>query len=176
MWTDCQNQLIDDAAIAGPISYYAGHEAAILTGDAADLQDRAGGGSHCASRMTRPPLNASESEIIAFARDWVRYAAKHGIDEALRLLDRRDSDPPWSDELVRFISKDHFGDGEDCVITDPNAFPELRVEAYRYNDGSGFAVDHDLAMNHQRSDFTAQFDFKKTQAGYAIYLDDIHVL
>ena len=31
-------------------------------------------------------------------------------------------------------------------------------------------------MNHQRSDFTAQFEFKRTKDGYAIYLTDIHVL
>ena len=72
--------------------------------------------------------------------------------------------------------EDHFGDGETCVIASPDAFSELRVDAYRYNDGSGFAVDHDLAMNHKRSDFTAQFEFKRTTQGYAIYLADIHVL
>ena len=126
--------------------------------------------------MTRPPLEASESEILAFTRDWVRFAAKHGLDEALRLIDRREGDPLWSEAFVRSISKNHFGDGQTCVITDPDAFKELRVHAYRYNDGSGFAVDHDLAMNHQRSDFTAQFEFKKTKDGYAIYLEDIHVI
>jgi len=126
--------------------------------------------------MTRPSLEASESEILAFARDWVRFAAKHGLDEALRLIDRRDSDPAWSETFVRSISEDHFGDGQTCTITDPDAFRELRVDAYRYNDGSGFAVDHDLAMNHKRSDFTAQFEFKRTSDTYAIYLADIHVL
>jgi len=126
--------------------------------------------------MTRPSLEASESEIIAFARDWVRFAAEHGLDEALRLIERRKSDPPWSEAFVRSISEGHFGDGKTCIITDPDAFPELRVDAYRYNDGSGFAVDHDLAMNHKRSDFTAQFEFKRTRDGYAIYLADIHVL
>lgn len=126
--------------------------------------------------MTRPSLEASEPDILAFARDWVRFAAKHGLDEALRLIDRRDGDPQWSEAFVRLISEDHFGDGETCVITDPDAFSELSIDAYRYNDGSGFAVDHDLAMNNQSSDFTAQFEFIKTKDGYAIYLADIHVL
>ena len=126
--------------------------------------------------MTRPTLDASESEIIAFTRDWVRYAARHGLDQAMRLIDRRDRDSDWSEALVRSISEDHFGDGESCVITDPDEIKELRVNAYCYDDGSGFAVDHDLAMNHKRSDFTAQFEFKRTKDGYAIYLADIHVL
>jgi hypothetical protein len=126
--------------------------------------------------MKHPSLEASESEIVDFARDWVRHAAKHGFDDALRFLDRRDSDPPWNEAFVRSISEDHFSDGQTCAITDPDVFPDLRVNAYRYNDDSGFAVDHDLAMNHQRSDFTAQFEFKKTKNGYAIYLTDIHVL
>jgi len=125
--------------------------------------------------MNRPSLEASESEILAFARDWVRFAAKHGLDEALRLIDQR-AKHPWSEEFLKFVSEDHFGDGETCVITDPDAFGDLRVDAYRYQDGSGFAVDHDLAMNHKRSDFTAQFEFIKTKQGYAIYLADIHVL
>lgn len=126
--------------------------------------------------MTRPSLEASESEILAYARDWVRFAAKQGLDEALRLIDRRESGPSWSEAFVRSISEDHFGDGQTCVITDPDAFKELRVDVYRYKDGTGFAVDHDLAMNHQLSDFTAQFEFKKTKQGYAIYLADVHVL
>jgi hypothetical protein len=126
--------------------------------------------------MTRPTLDASESEIIAYTRDWVRYAANHGLDQALRLIDRLDRDPAWSEAFVRSMSEDHFGDGETCIITDPDAIKELRVDAYRYNDGSGFAVDHDLAMNHKRSDFTAQFEFKRTKEGYAVYLADIHVL
>jgi hypothetical protein len=128
------------------------------------------------SHMKRPSLEASESEILAFARDWVRFAAKHGLDEALCLIDQKDREPAWSEAFVKTISEDHFGDGQTCIITDPDAFKELRVNAYRYNDGSGFGVDHDLAMNGQRSDFTAQFVFEKTVCGYAIYLDDIHVL
>lgn len=31
-------------------------------------------------------------------------------------------------------------------------------------------------MNHKRSDFTAQFEFKRTPEGYAVYLTDIQVL
>ena len=126
--------------------------------------------------MNRPSLDASEADILAFARDWVRYAARHGLDAALPLLDKRPKDPPWSEAFVRSISEDHFGDGETCVITDPDAFRELRIDAYRYDNGSGFAVDHDLAMNNQRSDFTAQFEFLKTPTGYGIHLADIHVL
>ena len=126
--------------------------------------------------MTRPALEAPASEIIAYARDWVRFAARHGLDEALRLLDRRDGDPAWSEALVREMSEDHFGDGQTCVITDPDVVRGLRVDAYPYDDGSGFAVDHDLAMNHQRSDFTAQFEFIRVEDGYAIYLADVHIL
>ncbi len=126
--------------------------------------------------MTRPALAAPASEIVTFARNWVRFAAHHGLDEALRLLDCRDDHPTWSEALVRAMSKDHFGNGETCVITDPDAVDGLRIDAYPYNDGSGYAVDHDLAMNHRRSDFTAQFEFIRVKEGYAIYLADIHVL
>ena len=126
--------------------------------------------------MTRPSLDASETEILAFARDWVRYAAKNGLNEAMLLLDRRAGVPRWNEAFVRSISEDHFGDGETCIITDPDKFSELRVNAYRFDDDSGFAVDHDLAMNDQRSDFTAQFEFRRTPHGFTIHLADIHVL
>jgi hypothetical protein len=98
------------------------------------------------------------------------------LDEALGVLDRRDSDPPWSEAFIRSISEDHFGDGETCVITDPDQHKDLRVDAYEYDNGSGFAVDHELAMNHKRSDFTAQFEFLRRPDRYAVYLADIHVL
>jgi hypothetical protein len=126
--------------------------------------------------MKRPPIDASELAILNFSRDWVRFAAKHGLDNALNLLDRHERYTLWSEALLKSLSEDHFGDGQTCVITDPDAFDELRVDLYQYNDGSGFAVDHDLAMNHRRSDFTAQFEFKKTTDGFAVYLKDIHVL
>ncbi|MGW8390583.1 DUF7668 domain-containing protein [Pseudoduganella sp. HUAS MS19] len=94
----------------------------------------------------------------------------------MKLINCKPNGPPWSEELVRRISEDHFDDGHACVISDPDAFDDLRVDAYRYNDEPGFAVDHDLAMNNERSDFTALFEFKKTEHGYEILLEDIHVL
>lgn len=126
--------------------------------------------------MLRPSLDASDIDIATFTREWIRFAASQGLDKALLILDRKGNEPPWSEAFVRLISEDHFGDGETCVITDPDVIPELRVEVYRYDDGSGFAVDHDLAMNGQRSDFTAQFEFVRNRDGFSIHLADIHVL
>lgn len=126
--------------------------------------------------MVRPLLTASDSDIAAFTRDWVRHAAKHGLDEALLFLDGREDIPAWSEAFVRSISDDHFGDGNTCVISDPDVIPELSVNVFRYDDESGFTVDHDLAMNDQRSDFTAQFEFIRKSDGFNIYLTDIHVL
>ncbi|TWT85833.1 hypothetical protein Pla123a_06400 [Posidoniimonas polymericola] len=124
----------------------------------------------------RPDLTATHKEIVQYAREWVCYAASHGLNAALNLLDRRDSEPPWSEEFVGTLSENHFGDGAKGVISDPSGHGDLRVEAYEFNDGSGFAVDHDLAMNGKRSDFTAQFEFIKSNSGFQIYLTDIHVL
>lgn len=103
-------------------------------------------------------------------------AAEQGLDRAVQILDQKEDSPSWSEALIRTISEDHFGDGKTCVITDPRKHQELRVDAYEYDDGSGFAVDHDLAMNDQVSDFTAQLEFIRTDQGYSIFLTDIHVL
>jgi hypothetical protein len=129
-----------------------------------------------AEEMKRPETHAPEAEILKFTREWVCYVAAHGLDDALRLLDHREGEPPWSEAFVRSISEDHFGDGETCVITDPERHKDLRVDAYEFDDDSVFAVDHDLAMNDKRSDFTAQFEFIRTDGGYKIFLTDIHVL
>jgi hypothetical protein len=74
------------------------------------------------------------------------------------------------------LTFDHFDDGRQPEISDPGALDNLRVDAYRYNDGRGFGVDHDLPLDGKRSDFTVQLVFKKKGGEYLVYLEDIHVL
>lgn len=105
----------------------------------------------------------------------MRYAARFGFEAALAVLDTNEK-VPWSQSLLDELTFDHFGDGKQPTISDPASANSIRVDAYRYNDGSGFAVDHDVALDGKRSDFTAQFDFRKSPNGYRVYLDDIHVL
>jgi hypothetical protein len=125
--------------------------------------------------MIRPSDDASERDILAFARDWVKLAATDGFEVALTQLDPNPR-VPWSQALFEQLTFNHFDDGRQPRITAPDAIAELRVDAYRYNDGSGFAVDHDLPLDGKRSDFTVQFDFQKGDGHYLVYLEDIHIL
>ena len=125
--------------------------------------------------MKRPELDATEEDILSFARQWVQLAATEGFEAAVAVLDPNDQ-VEWSQSLLDEMTFDHFDDGRQPKITDPKAVPDLGVDAYEYQDGSGFAVDHDLAMDGKRSDFTAQFHFHKTPNGYRIILMDVHVL
>ena len=125
--------------------------------------------------MNRPRLDATEEEILSFARQWVELAAQRGFEAALPELDSSDG-IKWSQSLFDQLTFDHFDDGKQPRITDPNAVMGLRVDAYEYDDGSGFAVDHDLPVDPKCSDFTAQFDFRKSPTGWRIVLIDVHVL
>ena len=52
-----------------------------------------------------------------------------------------------------------------------------RFNIYVYTDGSGFALEYDLPINEDWSDFIAQFSFRKIKKlVYDIYLTDIHIL
>jgi hypothetical protein len=45
-----------------------------------------------------------------------------------------------------------------------------------YEDGSGFWLDHDVPLNGEWSDLTAQFEFQKQAEDFAVVLIDLHVL
>ncbi len=125
--------------------------------------------------IERPPITADEEVIEHYVRTWVYYAAENGFDSALQELDTNEK-VSWSEEFLDKVTFDHFSDGEHCRITNPKLVKDLRVEAYRFDDGSGFAVDHDLPLNNNRSDFTAQFEFKVASGEWRITLEDVHVL
>jgi hypothetical protein len=126
-------------------------------------------------QLTRPSIDADELAILAFARDCVEFAYRQGFEAALAELDLNPS-VPWSQSLFEQLTFDHFSDGRQQKISAPSAVENLRVAAYRYNDGSGFGVDHDLPLDGKRSDFTVQLDFPKKDGRYVVYLEDIHIL
>lgn len=125
--------------------------------------------------ISRPANHASEQDILAYAHAWIALAASNGFEAALAEVDPNPR-VPWSRLLFDELTFNHFDDGRHPEITPPSPMLNLRVKAYRYDDGSGFAVDYDLPLDGKRSDFTVQFDFRKGDSHYVVYLDDIHVL
>ena len=126
--------------------------------------------------MKQPTSAATEVELASFVRAWISLAAERGLESALRELDEMRVQTVWSQTLFDSLTFNHFGDGKQPRISDPVGVGDLCVEVYRYDDGSGFAVDHDLPMDGKRSDFTVQFSFKREGPNMAVYLEDIHVL
>lgn len=45
-----------------------------------------------------------------------------------------------------------------------------------FNDGSGYHMDYDLTTDGKINDLTIQVEFKKKENGYAVVLDDLHVM
>ena len=62
------------------------------------------------------------------------------------------------------------------VTSMSSASGEQRASLIALSDRSGYAYDHDLPLNGQWSDLTAQFEFIKRPNGFAVILHDIHVL
>jgi hypothetical protein len=62
-------------------------------------------------------------------------------------------------------------------VTSPtSATGEPHTSTGHFNDGSGFYFDFAVPLDGQWSDLTAQFEFRKHANGYAVVLEDIHVL
>lgn len=51
-----------------------------------------------------------------------------------------------------------------------------KIDFYKYDDDSGWAVDYDIPLDGEWGDLTAQFSIKKVGDAYSIMLEDIHVL
>jgi hypothetical protein len=53
---------------------------------------------------------------------------------------------------------------------------ETRADVLKFNDGPGFSVEHDVPLNGEWSDLTAQFEFVGEMPEFEVILHDIHVL
>jgi hypothetical protein len=53
---------------------------------------------------------------------------------------------------------------------------EAQVDIVAFDDGSGYSVEHDVPLNGEWSDLTAQFEFLRFSKGYAVVLHDLHVM
>lgn len=91
----------------------------------------------------------------------------------------------WTPERIRQVVEDTFGPGcrfrsqhpEGIRWSDPDELGDGgHPETYPHDDGSGFAFDHDVSLNGEWSDLTAQFKFHRRAQGYAVVLHDLHVL
>ena len=107
-----------------------------------------------------------------FARDWFRLLARGAfVDAAARFDEPNSYGQRWSAEQIQAALRDsvHVTD-PDSIATEPHS------SLVAFKDGRGYSFDHDVPLDGRWSDLTAQFEFLRRPSGYAVVLQDIHVL
>lgn len=63
-------------------------------------------------------------------------------------------------------------------IDDPALIKSKHQEIYliAFSNGSGYHMDYDLTTDGEINDLTIQVEFMKKENGYAVMLDDLHVM
>jgi len=124
----------------------------------------------------------SHQQAITFVRKWVKLLSDKNTIEAFSLLDKNDEFPNKfisNFEALKNVFSNYFENNNLPQFTNPYSLNlgQEKVDIYDYVDGSGFAIDYDLPLNGEWSDFTAQFSFKKkSNFEFYAYLEDIHIL
>jgi hypothetical protein len=125
------------------------------------------------------PISGSPLEAFTdFVRRWLSLLAAGRIEEAASLIDEPNSyGLRWSPEDIKKALQDYSVDDVPPHVTDPEGTPgNSRPDLLELSDGSGYLFDYAVPLNGEWSDLTLQFEFLKRSGGYAVVLQDIHVL
>ena len=117
-------------------------------------------------------------EAITFVRNFVNALSVNNVD-AFQHFDKGSDHPNDAENIFKDFLTEYADKVNPSQIDSPYSLnlDQERANIYIYDDDSGFALDYDLPIHKQWSDFTAQFSFKrKTDSLYFVYLDAIHVL
>jgi len=123
------------------------------------------------------PINP-EAAFREFVARWIGLLAQGQSEQAMALIDEPNSyGIKWGPKQLSSALSSYGGDGHMPVVSSPaSASGQQRANLIALADRSGYAYDHDLPLNGQWSDLTAQFEFLKHPDGFAVVLNDIHVL
>ena len=130
--------------------------------------------------------NNIEKELIHFVQKWFDLIADGEFEEACKKLDKPNCyGIKWTPEKIQDIIKDEFGPetifGDEhkngvffSAVKDTNG--SYRSDVLEFDDGRGYSVEHDVPLNGEWSDLTAQFEFLGKTPVFEIILHDLHVL
>ena len=134
--------------------------------------------------MIEEPIDPAE--LLAFIRSWFRLLASDKWLEACGLLDRPNCyGLQWTPDDIRSALDMTYGPEcrfrrihpEGPQFTDPDTTSGiLHANVVAISDGTGYSAEHDVPLNGEWSDLTAQFEFLRTTDGLAIVLHDLHIL
>jgi hypothetical protein len=130
-------------------------------------------------------LDSKTTDLLKFVERWFGLMAEGRVDAALSQLDEPNAyGISWTKEAIERLLSETLGRGrylekhpEGPRFTAPDAATgKPRADVLAFDDGSGYSVEHDVPLNGEWSDLTAQFEFLRREAGYAVVLHDLHVL
>jgi len=125
-----------------------------------------------------------EAQLIEFVRSWFALLARGAWEEALTLVDEPNTyGIRWTRESIGDLLQETFGPGTRFAMergtptfTDPGLAKGTPRHTFGKFDDGGFWLDHDVPVNGIYSDLTAQFEFLPRPEGFAVRLQDLHVL
>jgi hypothetical protein len=131
--------------------------------------------------MKRFKTQSLHEEITIFIRDWIELLSNNEFQKACHLLDAPEStnnEISWSVSNLKEAFLDYDSVGRMPIINNPYQLDltKEKIDFYKYDDDSGWAVDYDIPLDGEWGDLTAQFSIKKVGDAYSIMLEDIHVL
>ena len=136
--------------------------------------------------MLKVKSQIPNKEFVAFIHDWFELLAHGKLEEACQKIDKPNSyGITWTPEKIIEVVNDNFGPGTTYFLEHPEGpvfsnvsetEGKFRADVIRFNDGSGYSVEHDLPLNKEWSDLTAQFEFIGGKREFEVILHDIHVL
>ena len=136
--------------------------------------------------MLRVSSEDPSDEMIAFVRSWFDLLADNRFEEACVALDKPNSyGISWSPEMIQGVIEDNFNHETLFGKEHPEGLfvsyvsetaGEAQADVLAFDDGSGYSVQHDVPLNGEWSDLTAEFEFLRHPQGYAVVLHDLHVM
>ncbi len=136
--------------------------------------------------MLRVQSENLSKEFTAFIQAWFDLIANGQAAQACAALDKPNSyGIRWTPEKIFEVLSDNFGPGtvfaskhpDGPVITSASSTKgKASVDVVQFKDGSGYSVEHDVPLNGEWSDLTAQFEFFGSSPEFEVILHDLHVL
>lgn len=136
--------------------------------------------------MIEIPPDAVEQTLVAFVRRWFKLLSAGRWEEACDLIDEPNCwGIVWTPERIKQVVANTFRPGcrfmsrhpEGIRWTDPDELGEGGCpDVYLDDERNRYQVDHDVPLNGEWSDLTAQFEFHRRPGAYAVVLHDLHVL
>ncbi len=126
--------------------------------------------------MIEVPADAAERTLVTFVRGWLKLMAAGRWRDACGMIDEPNCyGIVWTPERIQQVVEKTFGEG--IRWTDPDELGDGgHPEAYPMRDGSGYSFEHNVPLNGEWSDLTAEFEFRRRPQGYAVLLHDLHVM